>query len=198
MDRDWLSQKDQIAPLLDQLLADAAAKKIETCDAARQPTYVMSLRKHVRPVFFPGARDRPSWNSRTLPARCGAEWGSRFSWSDGFTDRGLDCRAPLPHRDHAKPDHFRDDADRPDRNGAFFTGYLWWGVALAYTIEVLDGVDGKLARTKVETTAAGKREHVIDFVIELSWWIALAYHFHSRRSLRLLAAALARRLRCPG
>jgi phosphatidylglycerophosphate synthase len=61
----------------------------------------------------------------------------------------------------------------------FGTGHLWWGVALACAIGVLDGVDGKLARTKVETTAAGNWEHVIDFVIELSWWTALAYHFHT-------------------
>jgi phosphatidylglycerophosphate synthase len=43
----------------------------------------------------------------------------------------------------------------------------------------LDGVDGKLARTKVETTAAGDWEHVIDYCIELSWWTALGYHFHA-------------------
>ena len=61
----------------------------------------------------------------------------------------------------------------------FATGHLWWGVALAYTIEVLDGVDGKLARTKVETSAAGDWEHVVDYCIELFWWTTLAYHFHA-------------------
>ena len=61
----------------------------------------------------------------------------------------------------------------------FATGHLWSGVALAYAIEVLDGVDGKLARTKVETTAAGDWEHVTDYFIELSWWAALAWHFHA-------------------
>jgi phosphatidylglycerophosphate synthase len=63
--------------------------------------------------------------------------------------------------------------------GLFATGHLWWGVGLAYTIEVLDGVDGKLARTKVETTAVGDWEHVVDYCVELSWWTALAYHFHA-------------------
>jgi phosphatidylglycerophosphate synthase len=63
----------------------------------------------------------------------------------------------------------------------FVMGHLWWGVALAYTIEVLDGVDGKLARTKVETTAAGEWEHIVDYCIELSWWTALAYHFHAEK-----------------
>jgi phosphatidylglycerophosphate synthase len=63
----------------------------------------------------------------------------------------------------------------------FATGRLWWGVALAYVIEVLDGVDGKLARTKVETTAAGEWEHEVDYTIELSWWTALGFHFHATR-----------------
>ena len=53
-------------------------------------------------------------------------------------------------------------------------------MALAYVVEVLDGVDGKLARTKVETTAGGEWEHVIDYCIELSWWTALAFHFQAR------------------
>jgi hypothetical protein len=30
----------------------------------------------------------------------------------------------------------------------------------------------------VETTAAGEWEHLTDYFIELSWWAALAFHFH--------------------
>jgi phosphatidylglycerophosphate synthase len=59
----------------------------------------------------------------------------------------------------------------------FGAGHLWWGVVLACAIGVLDGVDGKLARIKVETTTVGTWEHVLDYGIELSWWTALAYHF---------------------
>ncbi|HEY2615104.1 MAG TPA: hypothetical protein VGI42_05305, partial [Chthoniobacterales bacterium] len=51
--KDWLSRQDHAASLMDQLSSDAATGGIEACDAARQPTYVMSLRKEVRPVFFP-------------------------------------------------------------------------------------------------------------------------------------------------
>jgi phosphatidylglycerophosphate synthase len=61
---------------------------------------------------------------------------------------------------------------------SFATGHLWSGVILAFLVGVLDGVDGKLARTKVETTKTGDWEHEVDYVIELSWWSALAYHFH--------------------
>ena len=62
----------------------------------------------------------------------------------------------------------------------YASGHLWQGTALALLVGVLDGVDGKLARTKIETTELGKLEHSLDYVVELSWWTALAYHFHER------------------
>src|SRR4029079_6705020 len=39
------------------------------------------------------------------------------------------------------------------------------------------GLDGKLARTKVETTEIGKWEHEVDYFVETTWGLALAYHF---------------------
>ena len=69
--------------------------------------------------------------------------------------------------------------DRSCRDRILFaSGHLWWGRVLALLVGVLDGVDGKLARTKFETTESGKSEHSLDYLIELSWWTALAYHFH--------------------
>jgi phosphatidylglycerophosphate synthase len=59
----------------------------------------------------------------------------------------------------------------------FATGRLGWGLALALVVGVLDGLDGKQARLKVETTQRGKIEHWFDAVFEMSWWIALAWHF---------------------
>lgn len=59
----------------------------------------------------------------------------------------------------------------------FATGHLVIGTVLALVVGVLDGLDGKQARVKVETTELGKREHVLDYVLELSWWVALAFHF---------------------
>src|SRR3954454_20145275 len=37
----------------DQIPFAAASEPTERCDAAAEPTYVTSLRKHIRPVFFP-------------------------------------------------------------------------------------------------------------------------------------------------
>jgi phosphatidylglycerophosphate synthase len=59
----------------------------------------------------------------------------------------------------------------------FATGRLGWGLALALVVGVLDGLDGKQARLKVETTQTGRIEHWFDAVFEMSWWIALAWHF---------------------
>jgi phosphatidylglycerophosphate synthase len=55
------------------------------------------------------------------------------------------------------------------------TGRLGWGLALALIVGVLDGLDGKQARVKVETTKLGKLEHWFDAFFEVSWWVSLAY-----------------------
>lgn len=177
VNRNWLLRQDQRAALMDQLSSDAAAGRIELCDAARQSTYVMSRRKHVRPVFFPA----PSLE--LLPV---AQRFVRDTAQNGVLDFPgvvhapiedwivtLLCQAPITPNQIT----FATMLTGLIVTALFATGHLWWGVALASAIGVLDGVDGKLARTKVETTAAGRWEHAIDYVIELSWWTALVYHF---------------------
>jgi phosphatidylglycerophosphate synthase len=179
LDGDWLSRQDHSAGLMDQLSSDAATGRIAACDAAGRPTYVMALRKHVRPVFFPAPAPGLVEVAERFPRDVAQNGVLDFP---GFLDSPIEdwivarlCRTSI----------------RPNQvtfvtmliglavTALFATGHLWWGVALAYTIEVLDGVDGKLARTKVETTPAGEWEHTIDYCIELSWWTALAYHFHA-------------------
>ena len=60
--------------------------------------------------------------------------------------------------------------------GLFASGRLGWAIVLALLVGVLDGVDGKLARVKVETSPAGKLEHWFDTFFEVSWAVALAFH----------------------
>jgi phosphatidylglycerophosphate synthase len=174
---DWLSRQDHSAGLMDQLSSDAATGRIEACDAARQPTYITALRKHVRPVFFPA----PSPNLLTLAERFPRDVAQNGVLDfPGLLDSPIEdwivarlCRTSITPNQVT----FVTMLIGLAVTALFATGHLWWGVALAYTIEVLDGVDGKLARTKIETTAAGEWEHVVDYCIELSWWTALAYHF---------------------
>ncbi len=75
---------------------------------------------------------------------------------------------------------------------AFFylEGWLRIGVLLAIIVDVLDGVDGKLARITRTTSKLGEQEHVLDFFYENSWYLALGLYF-SRQGLphALLGAA---------
>ncbi|MBV9619216.1 MAG: CDP-alcohol phosphatidyltransferase family protein, partial [Verrucomicrobia bacterium] len=59
----------------------------------------------------------------------------------------------------------------------FASGRLWWGMIPALAIGVIDGLDGKQARIKIETTEAGEWEHTIDYFLEASWWAGLAFWF---------------------
>jgi phosphatidylglycerophosphate synthase len=63
------------------------------------------------------------------------------------------------------------------------TGHLAWGLGLALIVGVLDGLDGKLARLKLETSKAGKLEHLFDALFENSWWAALAWHLSVSENL---------------
>lgn len=61
----------------------------------------------------------------------------------------------------------------------FLKGYFLAGALLAYISEVLDGVDGKLARVKLIFSRLGKYEYLIDFLYEHWWYIALAFGLKS-------------------
>jgi phosphatidylglycerophosphate synthase len=160
---------------VDEVPSDAANQ----CDAASESTYVTALRKHVRPVFFPA----PS--PELVPV---AEKYVRDLAQNGVLDFPGFLDSPIEDwivkkicRTSIRPNQvtFVTMLIGLAVTALFATGHLWWGVALAYAIEVLDGVDGKLARTKVETTPTGEWEHEVDYGIEVSWWTALAFHFHA-------------------
>ncbi|HKP93030.1 MAG TPA: CDP-alcohol phosphatidyltransferase family protein [Chthoniobacterales bacterium] len=177
--RDWISRQDRAVVVMDGLSADAAKGRIQVCDAATQPTYVTALRKHVRPVFFPAPAPELVPLAERFPRDVAQNGVLDFP---GFLDSPIEdwivkrlCRTSI------RPNHVTLVTMLVGLavTALFATGHLWWGVALAYVIEVLDGVDGKLARTKVETTTAGEWEHEVDYTIELSWWTALAFHFHA-------------------
>lgn len=72
----------------------------------------------------------------------------------------------------------------------YFTGWLRLGVLLAIFVEVLDGVDGKLARITRTTSKAGEYEHILDFFYENSWWLALGWFLSTHGSRFAWTAAL--------
>lgn len=61
----------------------------------------------------------------------------------------------------------------------FSAGMLRIGILLAIAVEVLDGVDGKLARIKHQTSKVGELEHVMDTIYELSWYLGLGSYLAS-------------------
>jgi len=55
----------------------------------------------------------------------------------------------------------------------FWHGHFLAGALTAFLVEVLDGVDGKLARTTLHYTKLGRYEDLIDYFNETSWYVAL-------------------------
>lgn len=56
----------------------------------------------------------------------------------------------------------------------FWHGFFITGAFGTFLVEILDGVDGKLARTKLQFSRLGRREDIIDYFCENGWYLALA------------------------
>ena len=94
--------------------------------------------------------------------------------------RELDRSPSRAHCDYCQPGHLVTTVLGFAVAALYFGGWLRLGVLLAIFVEVLDGVDGKLARITRTTSKAGEYEHILDFFYENSWWLALG-RFLSRR-----------------
>jgi phosphatidylglycerophosphate synthase len=176
---EWLSRKNRAGILAEEIISDMAAGSMARVDAARQQAYVRGMRRSVRPVFFPA----PPLERRPLAERL-----LRDATQKGVLDFPALVHAPI---EKWLVSHLCRTSITPNQitfgtgvlglcvTVLYAGGYLWAGVLLALVIGVLDGIDGKLARLKAQTTKLGKREHDLDYFIETSWWAALAYHFHA-------------------
>ena len=60
---------------------------------------------------------------------------------------------------------------------AFGMGWLWTGLILALITGPLHGVDGKLARTRVEFSKWGDVAHLVDKLLEYGWYLTMAGYF---------------------
>ena len=181
---EWLSRKNREGTLVEEITSDMMAGRMARVDAARQQAYVQSMRRSVRPVFFPA----PSLERRPFAERL-----LRDRTQKGVLDFPALLHAPI---EKWLVSHLCRTSITPNQitlgTGVlglgvtllYAGGYLWAGVLLALVIGVLDGIDGKLARLKAQTTKLGKKEHDLDYFIETSWWAALAYHFHAAGQIR--------------
>jgi len=181
---EWLSRKNRAGLLEGEINSDTMTGLITRVDAALQEAYIGSMRRSVRPVFFPA----PSLERRPLAERL-----LRDATQKGVLDFPALVHAPIEKWLVA---HLCRTTITPNQitlgtavlglgvTLLYACGYLWAGVLLALVIGVLDGIDGKLARLKAQTTKLGKKEHDLDYLIETSWWMALAYHFHATGQVR--------------
>ncbi len=183
VDRQWLGGRSVKASLFDELSAAAEAGRVQRIDVAAQPAYLVDLRRELRPIWFPtpAAADTRAAESLLLDAA-----------QNGTLDLPAIVHGPIETAIVARLSRTSVTPTQVTLFTAavsavvtilFARGALWPATLLALAVGVLDGVDGKLARVKVETTELGKREHLLDYVLELSWWAALAYHFTVTRQI---------------
>ncbi|MHA1870180.1 MAG: sugar phosphate nucleotidyltransferase [Promethearchaeota archaeon] len=63
--------------------------------------------------------------------------------------------------------------------GLYFFNYLLAGIILAFIVGILDGLDGKLARVKMQTSLVGSMEHAYDLLYEFSWIAVFAWDIYT-------------------
>jgi len=151
--------------------------KLTAIDAAAIASYVPSMRRKVRPVFFPAPKEEQQALAKRVVFDT-AQKGTQdipaifHSPVEDWVLHGL-CLTSIT------PNQITAFGFIVAMLGAvlFAGGHLWWGMIPALAVGVIDGLDGKQARVKVETTPNGHWEHYLDFVFETSWWAALAYWF---------------------
>jgi len=152
-------------------------------DVAAQCSYSAAMRRDLRPVWFVAP---------DLPSKKLAERVLLDSTQKGALDLPAYIHAPIENflisrlcRSSITPNQLTVICNVMAWSVTilFATGHLVGGIALAFAVGILDGLDGKQARVKVETSKSGKFEHWFDACFEISWWTALAYHFHNSGQL---------------
>jgi 1L-myo-inositol 1-phosphate cytidylyltransferase / CDP-L-myo-inositol myo-inositolphosphotransferase len=175
--RDWT--RSRAGPLEEALRAGLEDETLLPVDVAAEPLYYAPLNRKVRAYWFPA----PSPDHTKLAKRV-------------LLDSAQKGTLDFPAMIHSRIETFLisrlcETSVTPNQltiltnlvawsaTILFATGRLGWGFALALIVGVLDGLDGKQARVKVETSKHGKLEHWFDAFFEISWWISLAYYFHN-------------------
>jgi phosphatidylglycerophosphate synthase len=149
---------------------------IFTIDAAAVDDYIGSMRRHVRPFCFraPRAQDR------RLAQRIILDYAQ-----NGTLDFPAYVHAPIETaivsrlcRTRITPNYITIAGlvIGCGATAAFVLGRVGFGILAALIFGIVDGLDGKLARVKVETTKRGEWEHHVDTFVENSWWTAIAFH----------------------
>jgi len=173
---EFLSACSSTAPFFEELKSQIENGMISTVDAAAVDDYIGSMRRRVRPFCFraPGAPDRRLARRIILD-----------SAQNGTLDLPAYVHAPIETAIVSRLCRTRITPNQITIVGlvigcgataAFVLGRVGLGIIAALVFGVVDGLDGKLSRVKVETTKRGEWEHHVDSFVENSWWAAIAFH----------------------
>jgi phosphatidylglycerophosphate synthase len=174
---EWLKAHDGF---FDRALREALeGGEIEAVDIAGHDWHHTSLRRRLHPVWFPVPAPGKGHIARRVLIEAAQKGSLDFPAMvhgpiENFLISHL-CRTPIT------PNQLTALTNIVAWGATFLlvTGRLGWGVIFALAVGVLDGLDGKQARVKIETSKVGKLEHWFDAFFEHSWWIAIAYYLHS-------------------
>jgi phosphatidylglycerophosphate synthase len=173
--RDFLLGLSSTAPFFEELKKKIDDSEIDIVDAAEEDDYIVNMRRHVRPVCFPA---QPEQNRR-LPERIILD-----SAQNGTLDLPAYIHAPIETAIISLLCKARITPNQITIVGfvigwcatvAFGVGRIGLGIIAALIFGIVDGLDGKQSRVKIETTERGKWEHHLDYLIENSWWAAIAF-----------------------
>ena len=174
--RDFLLACSDSVAIVEELNQKIDTGEIEAVDAANVDDYIASMRRHVRPVCFSAPREQ----SRRVAERVILD-----SAQNGTLDLPAYIHGPIETAIISLLCKTRITPNQITIGGfiigcsataAFAVGRVGFGILAALIFGVVDGLDGKQARVKIETTARGKWEHYLDYFIENSWWAAIAFH----------------------
>jgi phosphatidylglycerophosphate synthase len=174
--RDFLSAFSPTAPFFEELKEKIENGKIGIVDAATENDYIVNMRRHVRPLCFPAPRER----DRRLVERVILD-----SAQNGTLDLPAYFHAPIETGIISLLCKTRITPNQITIAGfiigctataAFALGSVGLGILAALIFGIVDGLDGKQSRVKIETTERGKWEHHLDYLIENSWWAIIAFH----------------------
>ena len=173
--RNFLFGLSPAAPFLNELTRISDHARIDTVDAAKEDDYIASMRRHVRPVCF----RVPLEHDRRLAERVILD-----SAQKGTLDLPAYIHAPIENAIISLLCKTRITPNQITIVGfiigcsatvAFALGRIGLGIIAALVFGIVDGLDGKQSRVKIETTERGKWEHHLDYLIENSWWAAIAF-----------------------
>jgi 1L-myo-inositol 1-phosphate cytidylyltransferase / CDP-L-myo-inositol myo-inositolphosphotransferase len=173
--RDFLLAFSPAAPFFEELKNKIENFKIDIVNPTEENDYIVSMRRHVRPLCFPA----PPEEKRRL-----AEGVILDSAQNGTLDLPAYIHGPIETAIISLLCKTRITPNQITIGGfiigcsataAFALGRVGLGILAALIFGIVDGLDGKQARVKIETTEHGKWEHHLDYFIENSWWAAIAF-----------------------